>query len=104
MLFGLFRPEAKGTLNCHFFFNTWGYLRMLRISGRGENRSRNCHCFCPENFFLSPSFFAKRKLPQTWCPSGSECMSLPAAAPVLCTPNMGKPSQRSLGEKNPPLD
>lgn len=54
---------------------------------------------------LKISFSDKRQLPQTWCPSVSKCMSVPAAAPVLCTPSMGKPSPRELwGEKNPPLD
>lgn len=73
---------------------------MLRITGGGEHGSRNCHCFCPESFFPAPSFSGKRKLPQTRCPSVSERVSLPAAAPVLCTPSVGKPSPRELwGEK-----
>lgn len=68
---------------------------MLRISGREENRSRNCHCFCPESFFLAPSVFGKRKLPQTWCPSGCECSS-----PSALYTQHGKTSPREFwGEK-----
>jgi len=26
---------------------------MLRVTGGGENRSVNCHCFCSESFFLA---------------------------------------------------
>lgn len=94
---GLFSPETKGTLNCHFasvLGATWGCWELLE----GENSGLGIVIASA----LKISFSHKRKLPQTWCPSVSKCMSVPAAAPVLCTPSMGKLPQGSFGGKKKP--
>lgn len=93
---GLFCPEAKGTLNCHFFpihGATWGWWELV------EEKKTGLGIVIASA--LKASFWPPQSLARGSCHKRGVPLGVNAAAPVLCTLNMGKLPQGSFGGKKP---